>query len=320
MLVQIVKDWEIPNLMRQSPNKNGEWGGIKFTLEPVGQPDYLIILNRVPQDTITYCPQNNIWAIIQEPPIKEFSWLRRGFAEFARVYTTDNTLRGQRYILSQPCLPWHIGMSYDELKKCSVPDKERKLSWITSNSTRFRGHRQRLKFLSKLQKHISFDLWGRGFLPISDKWDGLAPYRYSLAVENYHGPFYWSEKLADCFLSWTMPIYSGCTNILDFFPAEAMVLIDINDPDAIRVVREAMHSDLWLRNRDAIEYARQLVLDKYQFFPFVAEKIRENQNHTSVASPAVLPVQLHHLPWSMPDPAGKWLRWQIIKTKKRLLG
>ena len=31
---------------------------------------------------------------------------------------------------------------------------------------------------------MPFDLFGRGFHPIADKWDGIAPYRYSIAFEN----------------------------------------------------------------------------------------------------------------------------------------
>ena len=30
-----------------------------------------------------------------------------------------------------------------------------------------------------------------------------------------------SEKIADCFLAWTMPIYYGCPRIAEYFPAES---------------------------------------------------------------------------------------------------
>src|SRR5687768_17715451 len=53
-------------------------------------------------------------------------------------------------------------------------------------------------------------------------------YRYSLAIENFSGPYYWTEKVIDCYLSWTMPLYFGCTNLADYFPAESFVQIDIH--------------------------------------------------------------------------------------------
>ncbi len=35
-----------------------------------------------------------------------------------------------------------------------------------------------------MRDQIAFDLYGRGFRHIDDKWEGIAPYRYSIAFEN----------------------------------------------------------------------------------------------------------------------------------------
>jgi hypothetical protein len=130
-----------------------------------------------------------------------------------------------------------------------------------------------LSFLSRLAAHVDFDLYGRGFAPIPDKWDALAGYRYSVAVENFVNPYYWTEKLSDCFLAWTMPIYYGCTNITDYFPAESLVQVDIDDPEAPAKIREAVRSNAWIRNREAIAHARDLVLHRYQLFAFMSAEI-----------------------------------------------
>lgn len=75
-----------------------------------------------------------------------------------------------------------------------------------------------------------------------------------------------------------MPIYYGCPNILDYFPQEALVFIDINKPDeAIEIIKETIASDLWVRNQEAIIHARNLVLDKYQFYPFFSKIIHDNE-------------------------------------------
>jgi hypothetical protein len=162
-----------------------------------------------------------------------------------------------------------------------VPDKKANLSWITSNIAVFQEHRDRLSFLEKIRDDLKFDLFGKGYSFIEDKWDGLAPYRYSLVVENFSNPWYWSEKLADCFLAWTMPIYYGCTKISDFFPEESVVAIDINDPMAPRKIQEVIASDLWGSRLDAIEYSRRLVLDNYQLFPFLVRAIRAHEHSAS---------------------------------------
>ncbi|WP_243370859.1 glycosyltransferase family 10 [Geotalea sp. SG265] len=275
-LVRIVKDWESPDLYRQTPGHTGRWGSIDFTLAPVAKCDYLVILNCPPKDsTVTVkCPSGNIWAIMQEPPNEVWKPMHAGVNEYSQIFTQDIDLRGRRYIHSQPVLPWHVDKDFDFLVKFNVPTKDRALSWITSNYTYWEGHRSRMAFLNQIQEHLNFDLYGRGFKWIDDKWAGLAPYKYSLAIENFQNAYYWSEKIADCFLAWTMPIYFGCTRIEEYFPKEAMIIIDIADPSsAIEQIQSAISSNLWEKRIDAIAHARDLVLNKHQIFPFIAEAI-----------------------------------------------
>lgn len=274
--VRIIKNWDWPDLMRQTPGHEGNWDGIHFTLEAVDECDYVIVLNLVPKNTMVICPPHHVWAIMQESALPAYKrQLLRGTDKFYRVYTADDSLRNSKYFYSHGAEPWHIDKDYDTLKVCQVPDKTRVLSWVTSNKAILKGHRDRMTFLRKIRGRIEFDLFGRGFTPILDKWSALAPYRYALAIENFNGPYGWTEKLADCFLSWTMPIYYGCTNLEDYFPKESFVRIDIRSSEAIRVIRDVICSDLWFKSREAIAYSRELVLEKYQFFPFVSEQIRE---------------------------------------------
>jgi hypothetical protein len=209
------------------------------------------------------------------------------------VYTTQARLWGKPYIHSQPALPWHVNRDYDFLKTCPVPPKERPISWVTSNLQVLKGHRQRLLFLDRLREKLDFDLYGRGFASLEDKWDGVAPYSYSLAIENFSNEYYWSEKLADCFLCWTMPIYYGCTCIHTYFPPEAMICINIHDPDsAVEQIKQALAVNLCKRNREAIAYARELVLERYQFFPFVTRELQELGTSPTRYMPITLTPQL----------------------------
>ena len=272
--VCILRDWHDLDILRQTPGKQGVWEDILFSDGLDTRCDYTLVLNRPPGDITVHCPPKNVWAIIQEPPNEIFARLHKGDACFSRVYTSDESLLGEQYFHTQPALAWHVERDYDELAACEIPEKRHDLSWITSNKTVFRGHRARMKFLRAVQDKIEFDLFGYGFRPIVDKWDGLAPYRYSLAIENHINPYYWSEKLADCFLAWCMPIYYGCTKIADFFPPESMIIIDIGDPDCVEIIRSGITSHLWERNFDAIAQARQLVLNRYQLFPFITQEIR----------------------------------------------
>ncbi|HOX07101.1 MAG TPA: glycosyltransferase family 10 [Planctomycetota bacterium] len=276
-VVRIIKDWAWPDLRRQTPGQTGEWGGVRLALEPVEYYDYVLVLNRVRHTTTVRCAPENIWALMQEPPCDDRRRLHKGAPEFARIFTTDPTLTGPRYVHCQPALPWHVNRDYDFLAKCPPLDKDRDLSWVTSSLATLPGHRRRLGFLRKITGQVPFDLFGRGFQPIDDKWDALAPYRYSLAVENHSNPYYWTEKISDCLLAWTMPIYHGCTRIAEYLPADCMIRLDIDDPDAVEKIREAVASDRWKKNRDAIAHARELILNKHQLFPLVAGMVAEHE-------------------------------------------
>ena len=98
-LVRVIKDWDYPDLLRQTPDGTGQWEDIRFTLEAAPECDYVLVFNRVPQTTIVTCPPQHIWAIIQEPPVPEYRWHQKGFARFHRVYTQDTSLRGEKYIV-----------------------------------------------------------------------------------------------------------------------------------------------------------------------------------------------------------------------------
>ncbi|NQU45012.1 hypothetical protein HQ520_17130 [bacterium] len=214
-------------------------------------------------------------------------------------------MTGEKRVLSQPALPWYVNRDYDTLKKMAIPDKSRNLSCVASSETNRVGKLRRVQFLQALGREVDFDLFGQGFSSLVDKWDGVAPYRYSLAIENHSGPWYWTEKLSDCFLAWTMPIYYGCMNLAEFFPPESYIQIDIQSADAIDQVKEALRSDKWIRNRNAIAYARELVLERHQFFPYVASLVEKESNMTESAPGDIL---LPALPNLYPRPRKEKVR------------
>jgi hypothetical protein len=214
-----------------------------------------------------------------------------------------------------------VGRGYDELHAAPPPAKSRALSWITSNLGAHRGHKLRLDFLARLRASgVPFDLFGRGFNPVADKWDGLAPYRYAIAVENHSCPDYWTEKITDCFLAGTMPIYFGATNIAEYFPPESFAWLDITAPDAPHRVAEIIASDRAEKNRAALAEARRRVLEEHNFFPRFARLIAEDRvkNPARAARRTALP--------AVPDHSVYWLNhtplqraWHKVARRLRLL-
>jgi hypothetical protein len=276
-LVRILASQPPYDLLRQTPKRSGIWDDIKFTMDEVEECDYLISFSYPEKNIQVKCPPSHHWMIVREPPVSWAKHWSTSQQSAYRVFTTLPELDGTKYIHSQPALPWFVDRDYDFLTSCSIPQKTKKLSWVTSAVNVFPGHQTRLNFMKKIQREIKFDLFGRGFQYIDDKWNGLAPYHYSLAIENFSNSYFWSEKIADCFLGWTMPIYYGCTRITDYFPQEAMIQIDIHDPHVVEQIQEATAQEPRKQNVEAIAYARELVLNHYQFFPFVVHQIRQSK-------------------------------------------
>jgi glycosyltransferase involved in cell wall biosynthesis len=278
-LVRIAADWDCSNILRQTPGGSGLWESIRFTIDPVPECDYLFMFNnRRLAPLEVRCPRDHVWCMIQEPYIPVlFDWMVEGHEAFARVFTHHVPSADPKYIRSYPILPWLVGRSYDELVSAKVPDKTRNVSWIASNLTLLRGHRKRnaLRAFLLRKRPQNVDIFGRGVRYIEDKWDALAPYRYSLAIENSSSPDYWTEKVADCFLSWTLPLYDGCTNLEDYFDPESFIRIDARDhAGTLRRIEELCRSDEWERRMPAIAESRRRVLSEYQLFPAFARIIK----------------------------------------------
>lgn len=281
MLIRIDKDWDFPNVKQQSPGSSCQWGGHHFTFEPVKECDLLISLNPPNKEIKIKCPPGNKWLFTLESPIEQYRWHTDSFEHFDKVFTYWDDSIATNILHDQTALPWHVGKSYDQLvaltREQGLSFKKDAVSWVTSNATHKEGHKLRMGFKDYLAaRNFSFDLFGRGFSPIDDKFDGIFPYQYSIAIENHACNDYWTEKIADCFLSWTIPIYWGAKNILSYFPERSILLIDPSDPQAaLQKIRDAMESGYYHRNLDALAEARDLVLNKYQLFPHVAGLIQQ---------------------------------------------
>jgi hypothetical protein len=193
-----------------------------------------------------------------------------------------------------------------------VPEKTREVSWVVGDARDLPGHFQRLSFLEKLRKAdgLAVDLFGRAVRPIADKFEVLAPYRFSLAVENTRGPDYWTEKLADCFLTWTVPFYHGCTNLDRYFPEDAYISIDIRRPaDAIGIIGQTLEERNWERRLPALREARKRVLERYQLMPHLSGLIQRYGDPEAAPSDVVVPPYRRSLPASFRRIAYKVQRW-----------
>ena len=102
-----------------------------------------------------------------------------------------------------------------------VYEKSKLVSAISSNKAFLPGHVTRLGFINAVKHRL--DMYGRGFNDIPTKMEGLRDYMFSVTIENCTPTNAFSEKIQDCFLVGTIPIYYGPPNIGDFYDANGIL-------------------------------------------------------------------------------------------------
>ena len=103
-----------------------------------------------------------------------------------------------------------------EEKAYQIFPKNKLVAAVVSTKAFLPGHKKRLEFIEAIKNRI--DLYGRGIREIPSKLDALRDYMFNIAIENVScDDNYFSEKIIDCFLTGTVPVYHGCIHIGEFF-------------------------------------------------------------------------------------------------------
>jgi|TARA_R110000765_G_scaffold243832_2_gene346158 hypothetical protein len=102
-----------------------------------------------------------------------------------------------------------------------IHKKTKMLSIIASSKQQTEGHRLRHQIINK--RIVSMDTFGRGYNPIDNKIIGLKDYMFSLIIENDNTDNWVTEKIIDCLVTGTIPVYWGCSNIGDYFNTKGFI-------------------------------------------------------------------------------------------------
>lgn len=151
-------------------------------------------------------------------------WLRMfSHRRFFRVLTNDPQLLAD--IPNAVAFP--MGGTWVPHWRDAACEKRAMCSLIASEKRYLPGHRLRHEVVDWARKAgADIEIMGRGYHPLADKAEGLAPYRYSVVIENVREQGYFSEKLVDAFLCGTVPIYWGAPDIGRYFDTRAMVICE----------------------------------------------------------------------------------------------
>lgn len=118
-----------------------------------------------------------------------------------------------------------------------TPPKHGMVSIVASRHNSLPGHKMRHRIVAWSKTHAPhLETFGTGYRPLDDKWEGHAPFRYSIVIENSRSPGYFTEKIIDSFLGWSIPIYWGDPEIGRVFLPEGMIVCDSEDEVKERIV------------------------------------------------------------------------------------
>jgi hypothetical protein len=280
-------------LSRQLPGNDFVWGNCRFLFDPQEREyDWLVVYNDLPhrrgendslQEEILACPRRHTLLVTTEPSsIKAYG--ARYTAQFGCVLTSQEAwaLPHPDRIHSQPALHWFYGVSRDHVVSCDElsamdhPEKTADISMVWSGKKGyFTQHSKRHAFMQRVREVLpGLEVYGRGVRELDDKAEALNSYRYHIAIENHIGLHHWTEKLADPFLAYSLPFYSGCPNIREYFPPESIIPIDIEDVEgAVAIIKRAIKSREYEKRLSSIREARRRVLEEYNLFAVLAREI-----------------------------------------------
>lgn len=272
---------------RQMPHNSNTTadGKYRFVINDyAADADFVVVISKGLRHPHSFHVASANTILTTEEPHQILAYARGYRRQFGLVCSCQPEIKGRNVIHGPAILPWYVGVdfkadgsvaftkNYDDIA-ASHPEKTKLISVITSGKAFSQGHVDRLRFVRRLHERYGnqVDIYGHGFLSFKDKWEALAPYKYHIVIENSTADYYFTEKLADCYLAGAFPIYHGCRNVADYFPSGAMETIDIRDFDAAAsTIDRVIASQRYEESRQLLEHCKELSLNRYNLFNEIA--------------------------------------------------
>jgi hypothetical protein len=168
-----------------------------------------------------------------------------------------------------------------EFHSHKLHEKTKLVSMIYSEKTWLFGHRLRhiiAKTLIPQMGYDKIDFFGRATEnPLELKSEGTNPYMFQIAIENAQRRFYFADKIYDCFVTGTVPIYWGAPNIGDFFDMRG--ILTFNHPNELKEILESLSPDKYESMLDGVkenfERVKKYIRPDDLLFENIVDRLRE---------------------------------------------
>jgi hypothetical protein len=191
---------------------------------------------------------------------------------FDKVLTFDENLINQSIKCEKFCFgsSWimtdksntHINL-FDEYYNHFSLEKKFKLSFVKSNKNNLPGHKLRHQ-ISYLLKDKPYEILFPNYVKNTEKKLLFEDSMFHLTIENSQVVNYFTEKIIDCFMSYTIPIYWGCPNIGDYFNMEGVIVF--NNENELKTILENLTPEMYIEKKKAIVENYEIAKNNYAFF------------------------------------------------------
>lgn len=156
--------------------------------------------------------------------------------------------------------------------------KKTKLASLIASSKNYApGHQLRHQFAKAVEGKI--DLLGNGYKKINDKSEGHNDYMFSVVIENERFPKFFSEKLLDCMLCKSIPVYWGAYDVNDIFDTRG--ILSASNFDELINIFENLNENLYFSLLDSVnnnfEIAKRYASTDDIIYDIILEKIKEKK-------------------------------------------
>jgi len=153
-------------------------------------------------------------------------------------------------------------------EQVDISKKKFKISSLTSTKRvgESRGHvlRQVLYHYQHLFQHIPFTWYrSRAQIPhlidygnnplLSSKNELFDEFQFALVIENSKETNYFTEKIMDCLLTKTIPLYWGCPNIAEYFDTTGWIILETEAIEELHEKYRTLTPDYYSKYSDIIE-------------------------------------------------------------------
>ena len=152
----------------------------------------------------------------------------------------------------------------EDYNNIDVSLKKFKISTLVGFKNWTSGHNLRHKLYQRQQEFSEFplniyrsnhgprleDISNNWLLPEDNKLNLFKEFQFSIIVENSQQTNYFTEKLVDCLITKTIPIYWGCPNISEYFDTTGWIIF--NDLDDLKQKLSLLNDSYYFRYTEVI--------------------------------------------------------------------